>query len=93
MAPKRSHSQNREVLCGICYRKEKELRKISPSNLVLLQTHVDARYSLTEPRFQTVLCSSCIRTLTELKKNPESPERGRVLKFPKYDNMNPPTIT
>ena len=91
MAP-RSHNENREVLCGLCYRKSKDIRKINQNHLLQLQTLVDSRYSLSDARFQTVLCAGCARILAAHTKDPENPERGRKLLKPKYDNLTPPPV-
>lgn len=90
MTPPRTHSQNREVMCGICYRKDKNLRKISPDHLIKLQNLVDSRYSLTDPMFQTVLCVTCLSSLSAHSRNPDNPDRGRKLLKPKYVNLTPP---
>ena len=82
----RTHSENREVLCGVCYRKEKNLRKISPTHLLQLQTLVDKRYSLTDEKYQSFLCKSCLLSLSAHSKT----DRGRKLLKPRYDNLTPP---
>ena len=87
-----AHNENRVVLCGLCYRKSKDIRKINQNHLLQLQTLVDSRYSLSDARFQTVLCSGCARILAAHTKDPENPERGRKLLKPKYDNLIPPPV-
>jgi hypothetical protein len=88
----RTHSENREVLCGLCYRKSKDLRQISQNHLLQLHSFVDSQYSILDPRFQTVLCKGCINALSAHSRNPENPERGRKLLKPKYENLTPPTV-
>ena len=86
----RTHSENREVVCGVCYRKSKDLRKITPLHLSQLTTLVDSSYSLDDSRFQTVLCKSCVLALAANSKTNEKPERGRKILKPAYKNLTPP---
>ena len=46
-----THNENRTVLCGVCYRKQHDLRQISADQLVQLQALVDNQYSLSDFRF------------------------------------------
>ena len=71
--PPRTHSENRGVVCGMYYKKSKDLRKISPHILAQLQQFVESQYSLEDPRFQTVLCSVCVKILSVYDKNPDNP--------------------
>ena len=88
----RTHSENRKVCCGICFRKAKELRQITPTHLTQLQTLVDSRYDTGDPKFQTVICKSCVLSLAAHSSNPDNPEKGRQLLKPNYDNMIPPPV-
>ena len=90
--PPRTHSENRGVVCGMCYKKSKDLRKISPHILAQLQQFVESQYSLEDPRFQTVLCSVCVKILSVYNKNPDNPEGGRKLVIPCYVNLTPPQM-
>ena len=92
MGKARTHSDNRAVLCGICYRKQNDLRQIKSDQLIQLKTLVDSRYSLSDPRFQSVLCKSCVLALSAHTKNPTNPEKGRKLLKPKYENLIPPPV-
>ena len=75
------------MLCGICYKKA-DLRNITDMQLDQLQSLVDRSYSLTDIKFQTVLCKICALALTAHSRNPEKP--GRKLLIPKYSNLRPP---
>ena len=86
----RTHSENRAVVCGLCYKKSKDMRKISANHLNQLHTLVETQYSLEDPRFQTVLCSGCVKVLSVYSKAPDKPEAGRKLRIPIYKNLTPP---
>ena len=86
----RTHSENRKLVCGLCYRKSKNLRKISPDHLKKLKALVEPQYSLDDPKFQTVLCSGCAQTLSAHSENPENPVSGRRLLKPAYTILTPP---
>ena len=88
---KRSHEEVRVSLCGLCYGRG-ELRSISDDQLAQLQQLVYPSYSLSDPRFQRVLCRNCALVLNAHTKNPENP--GRKLFIPCYGNMAaPPTYS
>ena len=84
---KRSHEEVRVSLCGLCYGRG-ELRPISDEQLAQLQQLVYPGYSLSDQRFQEVLCRNCALVLNAHTKNPENP--GRKLPHPIYQNMTPP---
>ena len=83
----RSHTENRKVLCGVCYKKG-DLRPITDNQLSQLKTLVDRSYCLDNVRYQTVLCKVCALALSAHVKKPDNP--GRTLLKPKYENLNPP---
>lgn len=85
----RTHQDNRSTLCGICYKKA-GLRNISDVQLGQLRALVDSSYSLTDMKYQTVLCKVCALALTAHTKNPEKPER--TLLKPQYVNLRPPPL-
>ena len=88
----RTHSENRSILCGLCFPKEKDLRLINDTHITQIKSLVNPSYDLSDPKFQKVLCKSCILSLSSHSKNPECPDRGRKLYKPCYDNlMQPPT--
>ena len=60
MGKARTNSDNRAVLCGICYRKQNDLRQIKSVQLIQLKTLVDSSCSLSDLRFQSVLFKSCV---------------------------------
>ena len=88
MTRARTHDENRFILCGICYRKESELRSFNEVQLEQIKILVDISYNLEDSRFQSVLCRTCAKALSAHTKNPQNP--GRKLSLPKYSNLNPP---
>ena len=86
----RTHSENRAVICGLCYKKSKDMRKISANHVNQLHMLVDSQYSLEDPRYQTVLCSGCVKVLSVYSKAHDKTEVGRKLRIPMYKNLTPP---
>ena len=86
----RSHEENRSVLCGICYKKQAELRPITDIQVQQIHALIDSSYSIDDTRFQKVICRVCALALTAHTKNPDNP--GRKLFHPKYSNLNPPPV-
>ena len=86
----RSHEENRSVLCGICYKKQAELRPITDIQVQQIHALLDSSYSVDDTRFQKVICRVCALALTAHTKNPDNP--GRKLFHPKYSNLNPPPV-
>ena len=85
----RSHEDNRSVLCGVCFKK-KDLRNITETQLVQLKNLIDSNYSLTDTKYQKVLCKVCAVDLAAHTKNPSNP--GRKLLKPKYSNLRHPAV-
>ena len=92
MPQKRTHSENRAVLCGLCYRKAKDMRLIGPNHLVQIHKLVDVSYDISDSKFQTVVCKSCLLSLSAHTRNPDNPERGRILYKPQYSNLTQPPV-
>ena len=85
-----THEENRSVLCGICFRKQGELRSISENQLLQIHSLVDISYNISDIRFQKVLCRICALALTAHTNNPDKP--GRKLMHPKYSNLASPSF-
>ena len=86
----RTHEENRSVLCGICFRKQGELRSISENQLLQIHSLIDSSYNISDIRFQKVLCRMCALALTAHTNNPDKP--GRKLMHPKYSNLASPSF-
>ena len=84
---KKSHDEVRATLCGLCY-KRGDLRPIKDDQLSQIKKLVNQNYDISDPRFQTVLCTSCVRPLSDHSKNQNN--RGRKLYIPDFENMTPP---
>lgn len=77
--PPKPHSFWTSHTCGVCLRKEKNLRKITDPILQLIHTLVLPEYSTSvQP---SVICLSCQKTLTEISKEGASSHR----KLPNVD--------
>ena len=84
----RTHEENRAFLCAVCFKKDKDLRRISDVQVAELKALVDNNFSLENPKYQSVICRGCALALSENMKNPDKPKR-KLLK-PVYNNLKPP---
>ena len=73
-----SHDEVLQKLCGVCRRKQKGLKNISPAYLGLIRDYHHSDYDIASGNFPSVICPSCQATLREIrssKKNGSSPKR------------------
>ena len=78
---KKCHNDFRGLICGVCWRKEKQMRKIHENSLSLIQEFVFPGYCLKNETLPHSICTSCLKRLNEIKENPSSTEN----KLPKND--------
>ena len=88
MAPALEHNDVLKKICGLCYRKNKNLRNITGNFLCLTKTHHHTDYNICSGYYSKVVCPPCQRALKDIaeasKKNEQS---KRKLPLPKYDTM------
>ena len=88
---KRSHSENRNVVCILCFKKQKtELRKINQNTQTLLEKHIicDSSNNLSQESLMwlpTVVCTGCINALKKFDSDTSQP-----LKHIDYSSLIPP---
>ena len=56
----RTHEENRAFLCAVCFKKDKDLRRISDVQVAELKALVDNNFSLENPKYQSVICSQSL---------------------------------
>ena len=88
MPPALKHEDVLKQICGICYRKVKNLRNITNAFHDLIKKHHHPDYNLLSGDYPTVVCAPCQSSLRDIanavKKNEQSKKR---LPLPKYDTM------
>ena len=80
-----THDEVMEKICGVCYRKQKGLRKITEATLELIKDHHFAQYSLFSGDFPLVVCASCQSILGDRKSDNPKNNSPRKLPPPKYE--------
>ena len=60
---KKGHEDFRRAICGICWRKPKDLQSISPAVLSLIKTHCYPEYDLANKALPLSACKSFVRTV------------------------------
>lgn len=69
----RDHAKAQFAVCALCFCKPKEVRKISPSQVVDIQKYLFEPFAAKEWSWlPKVICNSCRVTVAKLKKAPES---------------------
>ena len=69
-APK-NHAMMQNSVCGVCFKKPKNLMKISARSLISIKEHYFPDYDCdTWSWLPHMICSGCYRALHEVSKNP-----------------------
>ena len=88
MPPSLKHEDVLKQVCGICFRKVKNLRNITSAFLELIKKHHHTEYNLLSGDYATVVCAPCQSILREIAKSAAKNEQSkRKLPLPKYDTM------
>ena len=66
----RTHEENREVLCAVCFTKSPNMKTITPKIVTGIQTFVSSEYSSTDDNIPSKICSSCRNKVVALIENP-----------------------
>lgn len=74
-------------MCGLCFKKQ-GLRPITEKQVEQLRNLVISSFSLSDSKYQKVLCKTCALALSAHTDHPEKP--GRKLPKPHYENLRPP---
>ena len=83
----RNHEESRSAVCGLCFKKQ-GLRPITEKQVEQLRNLVVSSFSLSDSKYQKVLCKTCALALSAHTDHPEKP--GRKLPKPHYGNLRPP---
>ena len=82
------HTAVLKKICGLCYKKSKNLQNITPTILDLIKNHHYANYNVCDGDFATVLYDSCRRALRDIASSSKKNEQSkRKLPLPKYETM------
>ena len=65
---KRSHEDNRKVVCLLCMQKAKSMRGISSVIHDTIKEHVLEEYDANDPRLPSVVCQTCFTVLHEYRR-------------------------
>ena len=60
---KKSHEEFRLLVCGICWRKPKDLQTITPVVLDLIRRFCWSEYELEDKALPLAACKSCVKAL------------------------------
>ena len=83
----RDHAETLEVLCVVCFRKEKNLKNISQEIVAGIKAHVSEHYKETNKNLPQKICSSCRNKIVDLNKKPTM---TNTLPKPAYQDLRPP---
>ena len=84
-----THDEVLRKVCGVCLRKQKNLRNISENVLELIVNHHHSHYSVTSGDFPSVICPSCQRALRDAEKCAKSGDiSNSKLPESRYGNMS-----
>ena len=61
MPKKKSHEENRQSVCSVCFRKGS--RKVSPTDEKLIRYFVVENFDASDPHFASALCGGCYLVL------------------------------
>lgn len=64
----KTHYENLQAICLLCFNKEKDMRKISDANYDVIKEHVINGFDSSDERLPKVLCCTCRLTLNEFVK-------------------------
>ena len=64
----RSHDDSLLVVCAGCWRKSKDVRKISDTMADLIRKYVYKEFSLSNSYHPRVVCDGCRKTIADLEK-------------------------
>ena len=83
----KTHDQWLTLICGVCKRKEKDLRNITDLILTLIHVHHFVDYSFEW--MPSKVCKSCLNILREIDEKKD--QAKRKLPIVNYENMKKPT--
>ena len=65
---KKTHEDFWQVICGVCWRKPKNLQIISPAVLSMIQSHCYKEYDLENRALPLSACKPCVAVLRTIDK-------------------------